>query len=182
MIDNKMVDESINNDVFVTSDTHFNHKNIMKYCNRSFKDVQEMNDILVKNWNKTVKQNDKVYFLGDMAFRNKKQNIDYWLSQLNGTVYFIKGNHDRDSKITLANIIKEGYKINHNGYEFLLMHYPYSKPSNWNGWIIHGHLHNHDLVNYPYINKKQKTINISTELTNYTPVNLNDIISKISKD
>lgn len=54
--------------IFVTSDTHFNHKNIIKYCNRPFKDVEEMNEAIINNWNNLVTNDDVIYHLGDFGF------------------------------------------------------------------------------------------------------------------
>ena len=53
---------------FFTSDTHFGHRNIIEYCNRPFKDVVEMDKILVQKYNYLVQENDIVYFLGDIGF------------------------------------------------------------------------------------------------------------------
>lgn len=75
---------------FFTSDQHFGHTNILKYCNRPFKNVDEMNDALIKNHNSVVKPEDEVYHLGDFAFRNHKR----FLSCLNGKHFLLKGNHE----------------------------------------------------------------------------------------
>jgi calcineurin-like phosphoesterase family protein len=148
---------------FIISDLHLGHANIIKYCNRPFTSVEEMNATLVSNWNKTVGENDRVLFLGDLA----RSKSGYWIKQLNGRKTMIKGNHDLKglpSKI-----------ITHNQEKLLLVHDPADIPNTWKGWVIHGHVHNNDLVNYPHINKEQKLVNVSCELVNYTPVNIDKL-------
>ena len=44
--------------IYVTSDTHFNHKNIIEYCNRPYSSVEEMNKAIIDNWNSVVKDED----------------------------------------------------------------------------------------------------------------------------
>ena len=58
-----------------------------------------------------------------------------------------------------------------------MIHDPDKVPFNWNHWIIHGHKHNNDMKNYPFINGDRKTINISPELINYKPLSLDYLIS-----
>lgn len=79
--------------IFFTSDTHFHHANIIKLSHRPFKDVHDMNEQLIANWNKVVTDKDTVFHLGDFAFGGN----DAWdsiLSQLNGKIYLILGNHE----------------------------------------------------------------------------------------
>lgn len=80
--------------IWFTSDTHFNHANIIKYCKRPFKDVDEMNQELVKRWNEKVGHDDTVYFLGDFYFKRDGKDFKYWRDQLNGHIVFFVGNHD----------------------------------------------------------------------------------------
>lgn len=106
--------------VYVISDLHLDHANIIRYCARpfSFSDVNEMNQVLVRNWNITVKSDDTVYFLGDMSFGRGSRPAEYWLKQLNGNIIFIKGGHDRKRNA-------KDYDIMHHGdHEFLLIHDP----------------------------------------------------------
>lgn len=78
--------------IWFTSDIHFWHANVIRYCNRPFSSVEEMNDALINNWNKVVAPNDTVYCLGDfsLAFRP----VEAYSSILNGTKYLVPGNHD----------------------------------------------------------------------------------------
>lgn len=79
--------------VFFTSDTHFYHGNIIRFCNRPFKDVDMMNETIISNWNNTVGQDDIVFHLGDFCLGGSAE----WtrmLDRLNGRIYLIMGNHD----------------------------------------------------------------------------------------
>ena len=69
--------------IYFISDTHFYHEKIIEYENRPFKDVEEMNNTLIDNWNKRIEPKDEVYILGDFSFGNKKQTLDL-LDKLNG--------------------------------------------------------------------------------------------------
>lgn len=76
------------------SDTHFNHTNIIKYCDRPFSDVNEMNEKIIRNWNERIMPNDLVFHLGDFGlFRGNKEPGSV-LNRLNGHIYLIRGNHD----------------------------------------------------------------------------------------
>lgn len=157
--------------IFLLSDTHLNHRNIIKYCNRPFSDVDEMNDTIVKNWNKTVKEDDTVHFLGDLCFPRGEKDAEYWLSKLNGKINTsIKGNHDKEGI--------DSYYLDYKGYTFMLVHFPQNR-GDWENWMIHGHKHSNDINTFPFINMKNKTVNVSVEMINYTPVNIDRIIEEI---
>ncbi len=81
---------------FVTSDLHFGHKNIIKYCNRPFNSVKKMDNILIQNWNDLVGKTDEIYVLGDffMKRKNDRHYIESILKRLNGKIHLILGNHD----------------------------------------------------------------------------------------
>lgn len=78
--------------IFFTSDLHFGHANVIKYCSRPFASVEEMNEILIKNWNEVVGPEDTVYCLGDysMSFHY----VPEVTPRLNGKKYLVPGNHD----------------------------------------------------------------------------------------
>lgn len=99
--------------MFITSDMHFGHANIIKYCNRPFKDVDDMNNKLIHNWNQRVKEDDIVYHLGDFCFKGGVEGgiskPQYWENQLNGKIIHIKGNHDKNNhlKSHISNAVLE---------------------------------------------------------------------------
>jgi calcineurin-like phosphoesterase family protein/2'-5' RNA ligase len=170
--------------IYVIGDTHFDHRNIMESCNRKyhgipFRNVKEMNEVIKNNWNKSVGENDRVYFLGDYTGPPPNrlgvyyEKLRYWTSQLKGNKISILGNHDRNGgciKFASSKV------LHYKKYTFLLIHDP-SQVNNWHKWVIHGHKHNNDLVDYPFINGERKTINVSVELLDYQPLNIDRLLS-----
>jgi len=161
---------------FITSDLHLDNLKVIEYCNRPFLNVKEMNKTLIDNWNKLISNNDTVYFLGDLGYDDEDSKpIVHWLNQLNGNIIFIKGNHDIIDKNKAYNT----YILKYKGFRFLLIHELDNIPENWNDWIIYGHYHNSDLKKFPFINIKNKRINIGIDLTNFYPMKMNNLIEKI---
>lgn len=80
--------------IFLTSDSHFFHDNIRKFCNRPFSSLEEMDKVMIENWNKVVPQDGLVFHLGDFAWGGY-QAWKKVREQLNGDIILIKGNHDR---------------------------------------------------------------------------------------
>lgn len=122
--------------VFLTSDTHFDHQNIINYCNRPFKNVNDMNIHMITEWNKVVKEDDFVIHVGDVEFYQKN-----FTQYLNGNKFLVKGNHDSRQNIFMkyvnyGTIVSEHFSpilvrhnpINHGPYDF----------------CFHGHLHKSD--------------------------------------
>ena len=162
--------------VFVFSYAHFDHDNIIRYSHRPFDSTRQMNHEMVRNWNDTVKD-DVVYFLGDLTVGKGRRPIDFWHKKLGGEKYHLRGNHDTDI-IEGAIVIPNRYGIQYRNYKFLLIHDPH-RPFGYDGWIIHGDKHNTNLEKYPFINQKNKTVNVSAELVDFTPLSLERLISLI---
>ena len=100
------------NDLFFTGCTHYGHFNIIRYCNRPFKTLEEMDTKLIQNANTRVKSDSIIYHLGDYCFRNSKggkegegsiNKADYYKSQLKGNYIFVKGNHDSNNSLKTKN-------------------------------------------------------------------------------
>lgn len=79
--------------IWFTSDHHFGHANIIKYCNRPYNSVAHMNALMVSAWNSVVEPEDTVYYLGDFAMQ--PHMVTAILPTLNGTKVLIAGNHDK---------------------------------------------------------------------------------------
>lgn len=167
---------------FFISDTHFGHFNIIKYCNRPFKTLKEMDDTIIKNWNSRVKKEDTVYFLGDFCFNKSseasqapKRAKDYYRDQLNGNIIFFKGSHDKNNgvKSPIKNMT-----IHYAGVEIFLTHEPKDSKLNCQ-YNFCGHTHG----KYGKFQQKENTIiiDLSVENWNYTPVTVNEIFSALNK-
>jgi len=132
---------------FFISDTHFNHKNILTYCKntRKFKNIDEMNNNIITNWNKMVSYDDTVYHLGDFAFGDINKTRDI-INRLNGNIHLILGNHDNHldkETLNLFSSYQHYLEINIEGFDIILMHYPIAE---FNGrhrgyFHLHGHCH-----------------------------------------
>jgi len=172
---NQIINKIWKQKIFFIADTHFDHANIIKYCNRPFPSKDAMNKTMLKNWNSKVRWCDIVFFLGDMSFGRGSRKTSYWLKKLNGNIIFLRGSHDKSKKIKFHKRLIFRYK----GYKFLLSHEPYLAPDNWDGWVIHGHNHNNQMDRYPFINRKNKTINVSAEMLDYTPISIDELLDKL---
>ena len=133
--------------LFFTSDTHFNHANIIRFCSRPFETVEEMNEQLILRWNEVVAPDDTVFHLGDFALGGSA----VWtkvLDRLNGKIHLIMGNHDlknlrqgfmgRFEEVTMQRYIQVG-KVS-----LYLNHHPFlcfEGGQRDNCWQLFGHVH-----------------------------------------
>jgi calcineurin-like phosphoesterase family protein len=153
---------------FFSGCSHFQHQNIIKLANRPFNSVEEMDEILVENWNKTVGKNDIAYHLGDFAYRNVTNNNDI-LKRLNGRITLLQGNHDP----TLWG--HKYYEFKENKRLFVLCHYPFEE---WNGYYrgaVHIHCHTHK----PELISAERRFNVTVEATGYKPISLDEIMQYV---
>lgn len=157
--------------IWLISDTHFYHTNIIKYCNRPFNNVNEMNNTIIENWNSLINKNDTVFHLGDFGF-SKNGDLKEIGNKLNGsTKYLIKGNHDSESddfyKECGFNKIFE-FPIIYKDF-FILSHKPIQLNDIGELKNIFGHIHNN-------INLNDKNhLSISVETINYYPISFKQI-------
>ena len=142
--------------IFLTSDLHFNHANIIKFepQTRPFQTIPEMNEVLISNWNKVVSSEDTVYVLGDF-FMGQISGIDEILPRLNGHIHLIRGNHDifRDEDYREVGFEQiHGVRVFVD--KFILSHIPLH-PDCVTGRFrvnVHGHLHGAKINSDRYFN------------------------------
>lgn len=160
--------------IWVVSDTHFGHANIIKYCNRPFKDADEMDWHMVDQWNKVVKPTDKVYHLGDVYMGLKPDRITHILHCLNGHKRLILGNHDNGKdQVLQRSFDKVSVWRMFPEFGLLLTHVPVhlsalNRGENKSLKNVHGHIHQNKSPEGPYFNA-------CVEQINYTPINIDEL-------
>lgn len=159
--------------IFIISDTHFGHENILKFTDnggnliRNFSDVYDMNEYMVDRWNNMVSDEDIIYHLGDVYF-GKGWEI---LPRLKGKKRLILGNHDNAKdqrlhkcfdKISMWRVFPE--------YNCVLTHVPIHGSSLFRvGYNLHGHIHQQP-------SPSPRHVNCSVEVQDYMPRLIEDLV------
>lgn len=191
--------------LFMTSDEHYGHRNIIQFCARPFVDVPTMNEGLIAAHNATVCQDDDVWHLGDFAMTRSVAAVATILSRLNGRHHLVMGNHDvchpchggsaehrRDQYLAagFVQVVERAWlDLPAPLGRTMLCHMPsvstqfderYSeyrpKPEELTGmWLIHGHVHTQWRVR-----NQEKLINVGVDVWNYRPVSIDQIVAAAS--
>lgn len=173
---------------FFTSDTHFGHANIIKLCNRPFKDVEEMNEKLIENWNKVVSEDGTVFHLGDFAFGGS----NVWKSiipRLNGHINLIIGNHDRKNLrqgyMSYFDMVVPQLQIEIEDNSIYLNHYPFlCYGGSYRGvWQLFGHVHSGPQADGLDISRLRVLLptqyDVGVDNNNFTPISYREVKEKI---
>jgi calcineurin-like phosphoesterase family protein len=161
---------------YFTSDTHFWHQNVIKYCKRPWATVEEMNRGLIENWNAIVTPNDIVYHLGDFTFGPKPRTPEM-RQKLNGKIILVRGNHDRKIEYLRESGFEVWSKVDTliEGQRVTMAHYP-PKWERWNEppavrfpWL-HGHVHE-------LWRRVGDIINVGVDQWGYKPVTLSELLA-----
>jgi calcineurin-like phosphoesterase family protein len=160
--------------VYIWSDLHLEYENVIRYCNRPFTDVMEMNTALLRAWKSTVKNGDSIINLGDVGLKLNKEYLATVIQQLSGYKILVMGNHDRKkpvrwwldvgfNEVYPHPVVYEGkYILSHTIVDIF----------KGSGFInIHGHVHNLE-------SGIPNCINVSVEATGYKPVLLEGLVSR----
>lgn len=187
--------------IFYTSDIHFGHENIIKYCNRPFSSVDEMNQVIIERWNSVVTDEDWVYVLGDVALGKIKDSLPL-VGLLNGHKALVPGNHDRcwlghkkvgDKEIHMY--LDAGFEEIHHkastvidGRTVEMCHFPYEgdshevdryvdhrpKRNHKSDFLLHGHVHDAWQI-------KDRQINVGMDVWGFVPVPYETISAIVKK-
>lgn len=172
--------------VFFTSDTHFGHANILKYCKRPFSSVEEMDSVMIERWNAKVGKDDTVFHLGDVSMGG---GWDKWLNQLNGKIYLVVGNHDmrylNDEAIKRFEWVGFQALITIEKRKVLLNHYPMLCYAGTYGsskdrvYQLFGHVHssetcdNIDFTRMVHLFPTQYDVGVDNN--NFTPISFTEV-------
>ena len=157
--------------IWFTSDLHLGHTNILKFCNRPFTNVNDMNEIIIGNWNACVKPDDIVYHLGDFCFGDPKQ----YYQRLNGNIIFIPGSHDKNLNQIRAEMLPSLYVLNLKEHNITLCHYSLRswEKSHYATWHLFGH-HHGKLPPYGL------SFDVGIDTNDFYPYSLDDVELKMS--
>lgn len=132
---------------FFISDTHFHHKNVLRFCSstRPVTTVEDMNETIIKNWNEQVTRKDNVYILGDFSFSGPAETTNI-LRRLKGNLNLIRGNHDRwvnQETSKYFDDIRDYREVTIDNTLVVMMHYPIFEWRNMHRGAFHlfGHVH-----------------------------------------
>lgn len=177
---------------YYIADTHFGHTQILQECRPQFKSIEEMNETIINNINKTMTRNDTLYILGDFAYRSKVSPIEY-LKAIKPKKVLILGNHDEwftklsetEKKKYFINDEKQGYneyRVKKNKIELYFCHYPRLA---WNRshyfgttFSICGHIHNRTdgTVAAELFHLVKNQFNAGVDINNFEPVTFEELI------
>ena len=174
--------------IFLTADTHFGHKNIIKYTNRPFQTIEEMDKIIIKNINRTVGEDDELYILGDFCMyggyeKRSWYRNDIWCKK----VHLILGNHDTrlmaHFKPSPFESERDYCELEYKDTKFCLSHYPFLS---WNGRernsiMCHGHIHSDVRLNEIHRWEGIRRYDVGVDANNYYPVSLDYILDFFNK-
>jgi calcineurin-like phosphoesterase family protein len=169
---------------FFTSDTHFSHTNVIKYCKRPFQDSTEMDETMIANWNAKVSPTDLVYHLGDFVFSDENY-AEKILKRLNGRKILVYGNHDKVIKrnqnvqaqfekcVDYLEIVIQDKDAGPRGHQpITLCHFPMLvwNKSRHGAWMLHGH--SHGSLTYPF---EAKILDVGVDSHDYSPISYNEV-------
>jgi calcineurin-like phosphoesterase family protein len=169
--------------IHFVSDTHWGHKNIIKYSNRPFNSVEEMNEKLILNWNEVVQPNDIVYHLGDFAFL-PYDDLKKTARRLNGEKHLILGNHDKEIIKNRSDLLSSGtfrtiqnyVELKNEGEFFVLFHYGQRVWNKSHHGSIHLYGHSHGSLP-PHGRSVDVGVDCKEVSPDYRPVSFTEVMA-----
>lgn len=173
--------------IYFSSDPHFNHNKDFIFSERGFSSIEEMNETIIKNYNSIITDEDDLYILGDLCLGDLEEGKKC-ISQLNGKIHIVLGNHDTDNRIemykTLPKVveIKEAIRLKYKKYHFFLTHFPCLtgnlQKETLKQMTLNLYGHTHQTTNF-YENNFFM-YHVGCDSHNCTPILLEDIIDEMN--
>lgn len=172
---------------YYISDMHLGHRNVLRFDDRPFENVEEMDGALITNWNAKVTKDDDVWILGDFSYCSDRE-ASFYLKQLKGRKHLIIGNHDKillesQSALDYLESVERLQHIKDRNYNVIMCHFPLAT---WNGisrgsYHIYGHIHNDRNEVFEFMKKRKQALNAGCMINNYEPVTLEELIENNRK-
>lgn len=163
-----------------TSDHHYGHGSIIKYANRPFTSVEEMDAEMIRRWNAVVAPTDTVFHIGDFSFKKGRKATEAILAQLHGTKHLIVGNHDHSDTCKAKGwaSVERYREITVGEQPLVLCHYPFEtwNASHYGTWMLHGHCHG---SLKPDLTKRR--VDVGVDCWDFAPVDLATIATQMAK-
>jgi len=178
--------------ILFTSDLHLGHQNILAMGRIQFNSIDEMDDLLISNWNKKVSPSDEIFIIGDFSYKSKHP-VDHYLGKLTGRKHLIMGNHDytwikaTPESLHFFESVDHMTLINVGKHLITLCHYPMlewnrsryaNDPKTSTSWLIHGHIHDSTtLQSFHYIRDNLPcALNAGVDINGFEPVPFEELI------
>ena len=165
-------------EVRFTADTHFGHANIIRFCDRPYRDVYHMDETLVENWNRAVPPGTTVFHLGDFGFKGSQSKLITLCGRLNGRIILIRGNHDHEKTLGMFSEVHDLAEVTVAGQTIVMCHYALQvwRNSFRGAWHIHGHSHGTLTPNWD-----RKICDIGVDSWDYAPVRFNQLQAEMAQ-
>lgn len=188
----------MSNKKFVTSDLHFDHKNIIKYCPESrghLKSIDHMNETIISNINSVVGEEDTLYILGDICFSSPDKGVEF-LKRINGHKVIVWGNHDKKLRqstvfetnkglmgvVDTRDYLEIEHKFNGKIYDICMMHFPIFNHHRAHHGSLHFHGHGHArFADRNTFGEYKRVMDIGVDGNGLVPHDIDDLCSEMSR-
>lgn len=164
--------------LWLTADTHWGHRNVLKHDKRPFVTIEEHDARIIENWNSLVKDTDDVWHLGDFNVYSDL-NAEHYFRQLKGRIHIVWGNHDQETRKKFSHLFESNWdykelKVNHQ--LMVLSHYSFRSWRNAHrgSWHLFGHSH-HSLPSLG------KSLDVGINGHDYRPISFSQIKNYMDK-
>jgi calcineurin-like phosphoesterase family protein len=174
--------------IYYTADLHLGHENAIKFDQRPFACVEEMDEALIRNWNARVTDRDRIYIAGDLIFRSKRAP-EWYLERLRGIKYLVIGNHEQailksERALRYFEDVGKMMYVKDGKNHICICHFPLAE---WNGYYrghyhIFGHIHASRNRAFRIMREEPRAFNAGCMLYQYRPVTFEELALRRQKN